>query len=325
LQTKSGEADTLRRRHDADSRKYERQIADQQQLHTSELAKMRAEIERLRREKEQAQTDNMFNQHDMREAGMAQRTRRVMPSRPKGRSTVATSPAGTPKRAQKTKGPLGDGFDDDDVVMASPSKLRDRLKVATPKQGGKRKRTVADQSPIPLPALQLSAPRTQPKEKELESVSVPVINTALLQHFREDDRRFTLLHRLLAHPCSNGEDRILEALTQYAFPTQPSKKLSSVVYDALAAATASDVHELALRICNIVLDLWKRCLDERYYDPIYLVLDAIHFVLACEPIETAVKVAERAVPLIIASVDLVSLPVSNAAKLGGYCVQDRRA
>jgi hypothetical protein len=317
LQTKSGEADALRRRHDAESRKYERDVSDQQQSHSRELDKMRAEIERLRREKEQAQTDNMFNQHDM---GLAQRTRRAMPARPKGKPPATTSPAGTPKRALKSRGPLGDGFDDDDVIMASPSKARERSKTATPRQGGKRKRQVTDQSPIPLPALQLSAPRTQPKEKEPELVVEPSINTALLQHFREDDARFTLLHRLLAHPSSNDEDRILEALTQHAFPTQPSKKLSSIVYDALAAATASDVHELALRICHIVLDLWKRCLDERYYAPVYLVLDAIHFILACEPVETAVQVAEKAVPLIMASVDLVALPVSNAAKLGGKAI-----
>jgi hypothetical protein len=315
---KAGEADTLRRRHDADSRTYERRITDQQLLHTSELAKMRAEIEKLRHEKEQAQTDNMFNQHDMREAGMAQRTRRPMASRPKAKAAI--SPAGTPKRAQKNRGPLGDGFDDDDVVMASPSKLREMQKTATPKQVGKRKRTVADQSPIPLPALQLSEPRSRPKEKELESRSEPTVDIALLQHFREDDQRFSLLHRLLSHPSSNGEDRILEALTQHAFPTHPAKKLSSIVYDALAAATASDVHELASHICHVVLDLWQRCLDERYYDPIYLILDALHFILSCEPVETAVQVAEKAAPLITASVDLVSVPVSNATKLGGKAV-----
>jgi hypothetical protein len=320
LQTKSGEADALRRRHDAENRKYERGIADQQQSHTLELARMRAEIERLRHEKEQAQTDNMFNQHDMREAGMVQRTRRAMPARPKGKPAAATSPVGTPKRAQKSRGPLGDGFDDDDVIMASPSKQRDRQKTATPKQAGKRKRQMTDQSPIPLPALQLSAPRTQPKEKDPELAAQLPVNSALLQHFSKDDARFTLLHRLLAHPSSNGEDRILEALTQHAFPTQPSKKLSSIVYDALAAANASDVHELALRICHIVLDLWKRCLDERYYAPVYLVLDAMHFILACEPVQTTVQVAEKAVPLIMASVDLVCLPVSNAAKLGGKAI-----
>jgi hypothetical protein len=320
LQTKSGEADALRRRQDAESRKNQRDAGEQQQAHTRELAKLRADIERLRREKEQAQTDNMFNQHDLREAGMAQRTRRAMPARPKGKPSAATSPAGTPKRAQTARGPLGDGFDDDDVIMASPSKARERQKTATPKQGGKRKRQLTDQSPIPLPALQLSAPRTQPKEKEPGPAAEHAINTALLQYFREDDARFTLLHRLLAHPSSNGEDRILEALTQHAFPTQPSKKLSSIVYDALAAATASEVHELALRICHIVLDLWQRCLDERYYAPVYLVLDAIHFILACEPVETAVQVAEKAVLLIMASVDLVALPISNAAKLGGKAI-----
>ncbi|KAH7385495.1 hypothetical protein DE146DRAFT_681052 [Phaeosphaeria sp. MPI-PUGE-AT-0046c] len=321
LQTKSGEADTLRRRHDAESRSYERRITDQQQLHTSELAKLRAELERLRREKEQAQTDNMFNQHDMREAGMAQRSRKTMAARPKPRTASALSPAGTPKRAQALRGLVGDGFDDDNVVMASPSRTRDRLKTATtPKQASKRKRQAADQSPIPMPALQLSAPPSQLKEKDLDLVAEPVLSIALLQRFQEHDRRFALLHRLLAHPSSRGEDRILEALAQYAFPTQPSKKLSSIVYDALAAAAPSNVDDLAIAISRIVLGLWKQCLDERYYDPVYLVLDVMHFILASEPVETAVQIAEQAVPLIMASVDLVSLPISNAARLSGKAV-----
>lgn len=320
LQTKAGEADTLRRRRNDETQKYERKIAEQQQLHNSELAKLRAEMDRLRRDKEQAQTDNLFNQHDVREAGMAQRTRRAMPSRPKSSNTALASPAGTPKRVLKNKTVLGDGFDDEDVIMASPSKTRDKHKTATPKQAGKRKRQPTDQSPIHMPALQLSEPRSQPKEKELESVPEVSVDAALLQHFREDDGRFTLLHDLLAHTSSNGEDRILEALSQHAFPSQPSKKLSSIVYDALAPATSTDVHALALRICNIVLGLWKRILDERYYAPLYLILDALHFILASEPLGIAVSITERTVPLIVAAVDLVALPISNAAKLGGTSV-----
>lgn len=278
---------------------------------------MRAEIERLRREKEQAQTDNMFNQHDMREAGMAQRSRKMMPARPKAR-TAAASPAGTPRRAQTSRALVGDGFDDDNVVMASPSRTRERNKNAiTPKQASKRKRQAADQSPIPMPALQLSAPPSQPKDKDPDVATETLVSTALLQRFREDDRRFTLLHRLLARPSSKGEERILEAMTQHAFPTQPTRKLSSIVYDALAAATPSDVDELAIGISKILLGIWKRCLDERYYDPVYLVLDVMHFILASESVETAVQLAAQAVPLIMTSVDLVSLPISNAARLGG--------
>jgi hypothetical protein len=279
-------------------------------------------MEKLRREKESVQTDSMFNQHEARETGMARRTGKNMPSRPKSNAPGIASPAGTPKKGQKMRGPLGDGFDDDDIVMASPSKNRDRQKTATPKQAGKRKRQVVDQSPIPLPALQLSEPRSRLKEQKPLPVAEAKIDAALLHHFRRDDRRFTLLHRLLSHPSSNGTDRILEALTLYAFPSQPSKKLSSIVYDALAIATSSDVHELALRICNIFLDLWKRCQNEKYYAPTLLILDALHFVLACEPVETAVKITERVVPLIIAFVDLVADPISKAAKGGEKAVAD---
>jgi hypothetical protein len=322
LQTKSGEADTLRRRHDAESRKYERQLADQQQSHSIELARLRAEMEKLRREKESVQTDNMFNQHEAREIGMARRTGKNMVSRPKTNAPVTVSPAGTPKKGQKIRGPLGDGFDDDDIVMASPSKQRDRQKNATPKQAGKRKRTVTDQSPIPLLALQLSEPRSRPKAQEPPPVVEAKIDAALLQHFRRDDRRFTFLHRLLSYPSSNGTDRILEALTLHAFPSQPSKKLSSIVYDGLATATTPNVRDLALRICHIFLDLWKRCRNEKYYAPTPLILDALHFILACEPVETAVQITGRVVPLIIAYVDLVADPISKAAKGGEKTVAD---
>ncbi|RYO13815.1 hypothetical protein AA0111_g12148 [Alternaria arborescens] len=321
LQTKSGEADTLRRRYDAESRRHERQLADQQQAHGTELAKLRAEMERLRQEKESVQTDNMFNQHDARETSIARRPGRTMPSRPKSGPPVV-SPAGTPKKGQKTRGPLGDGFADDDVIMASPSRHGERQKTATPKQAGKRKRQTIDQSPIPLPALSLSQPRSQPKEEEPAPVAAPTLDVGLLEHFRRDDQRFTLLHRLLSHTSSNGTDRILEALTLHAFPSDVSKKLSSIVYDALANIATADVHELALQICHIFLDLWKRCQTEKYYAPISLILDALHFVLACEPTETAVSIADRVVPLIIASVDLVADPISKAAKGGEKAIAD---
>lgn len=321
LQTKSGEADTLRRRHDAEARRFERQMADQQHAHSTELARLRAEMEKLRRETESVKTDNMFNQHEARELDMARRTAKAMVTRSKPSAAVTISPVGTPKRAPKTRGPFGDGFDDDDVIMASPSKQRERQKTATPKQIGKRKRQVTDQSPIPLPALQLSQSRSRPTEIVSELVSDEgTIDVSLLENFRRDDRRFTLLHQLLSHPSTNGSDRILEALTQYALPSQPTKKLSSLIYDALANAKVPDVHGLALHICNAFLDLWKRCQSEKYYAPTSLILDTLHFVLACEPIETAVQLADRAVPLIIAFVDLVADPISKAAKGGDKAV-----
>ena len=247
---------------------------------------------------------------------MARRTGRNMPSRPKDSMAVARSPAA------KARGLLGDGFDDDAVLMASPSR-RDKSKPATPRQGGKRKRQALDQSPIPLPALQLSEPRTRPRDKEPEPVAAgPLIDAALLQHFRQDDGRFTFLYQLLSFPSSDGSNRILEALAQHAFPSLPSKKLSSVVYDSITTTTAPDVHGLALQVAHIFLQLWKQCQMEKHYAPTGLILDALHFILASEPAETAVHVAERAVPLIIAFVDLVSNPISKASKGGDQALAD---
>jgi hypothetical protein len=286
-----------------------------QQAHNEALTKHKAELDRLKREREQAQTDNMFLEHDLaREADKTKRVKKGIAAKPKG-SAIA-SPAVTPKRQHKTL-PFRDGFDDEDIVMASPSKKKDRPTASTPKQAGKRKRTVTDQSPIPM--LQLSEPRerghTTPQERPLAPESR--FDPALLERLRDkDDHRFTLLHRLLAHRCSNGKDRVLEALTEHTLPSNPQKKLSSMVYDALSSCPLSlNVHELALHICYIILSLWEQCLLEKYYPAIYLFLDALHFILACEPAKTAVELTERAVPLIIASVDLVAVPIARAAKL----------
>lgn len=280
-------------------------MADQQHAYTAELARLRADMDQLRRDRDTAHTDSMFNQHEARELGMARRTAttktKTMASRPKSTTVAPGSPT-------VPRGPLGNGFDDgDDVIMVSPSKHM-----------GKRKRLVADQSPIPLPMLQLSEPRSRPQD----AVSETTPEKTLLGVFRPDDGRFVFLHRLLAQPSSNSQDRILEALTQYAFPSQPDKKLSSILYDALATATTSTphVHDLALHVAITFLDLWKRCHNEKYYAPTPLILDTLHFILAFEPIQTAVQLADRAVPLIIAFVDLVSDPISKAAKGGSNAV-----
>ena len=246
---------------------------------------------------------------------MAPRTRKPIAARPKANATA--SPTSTPRK--KIRGPLGDGFDDGDVVMTSPSRMREKQKATTPSLAGKRKRTVVDASPIPL---QLNEPRSQLQDKDVGLVEADVhIDAALLDYFRKDDRRFDLLHRLLAHTTSNGRDRILEALTQHSFPSDPSKRLSSIFYDALAAKAFSDVHVLALNICHAVCDLWAQCLVEKYYTPVCLILDALRFVLACERCETACEMKSRIIPLMINSIDLVANPLSKAAKVGTEAVR----
>ncbi|KAF2451021.1 hypothetical protein P171DRAFT_349615 [Karstenula rhodostoma CBS 690.94] len=306
---KTGEADNLRRRTEHAARQTEQRLAQQQQEHSDATGRITAERDALLRQLEQAKTNSAFDEYNRIEEHM-RRPRRVVPSRPKPTAPLVVSPAGTPSKRQKNL-PLGDGFDHDDVVMVSPSKRRDKSKAATPKQASKRKRQVTNDSPVPI--LELSEPRTQPKAPDPPSLNEAQFDIHLLRNLWSNDQRYTLLHRLLSHRCSRGDDRILEALTQHAFPSNNAKKLSSIVYDSFSASIPSNnARELATRLCGIFNNIWKQCLREKYYAPIYLVLDALQFILACEPAKTAVAVMEDVIPLIVESVKLVAIPVYEA-------------
>ena len=318
--SKSGEVDIVRRRLEAANKEHDRKIAALQQAHNEAAAKQKAELERIRRDREQIETNNLFLEHDLaREAERNKRVKRMGP--PNKARTANASPSRTPKREKSREQslPFRDGFDDDDLVMISPSKNRDRGKTVTPRQGGKRKRQVMDQSPIA--ALELSEPREPPKLLAQEtSVSSDLqIDARILEKLGREDHRFELLQRLVNHRSSDGEDRVLETLTRYAFPSNKGKKLSSILYDQIADAVfEEDAHILALKFCHVFLSLWDQCLREEYYGPTYLIIDGLQFILACEPCSTAVALTERALPLIVASIDLVAIPIARAATDATY-------
>ncbi|KAF1976634.1 hypothetical protein BU23DRAFT_578523 [Bimuria novae-zelandiae CBS 107.79] len=306
---KTGEVDNLRRRTEHATRQAEQRLAQQEQEHRDSAGKIAAERDALLRQLEQAKTNSAFDEHNRHEEQM-RRPRRAVPARPKPQAPALASPAGTPKKGQKNL-PLGDGFDDDDVIMASPSRRREKSKAATPKQANKRKRQVTNDSPVQI--LELSEPRDKARAPDPPSFTETKLNIALLRNLWKDDRRFNLLHRLLSHHCSIGDDRILEALTQYSFPSDPQKKLSSLVYDGLSTSVPSTIaRELAINISHIFVNIWNRCLNEKYYAPLYLILDALQFVLACEPAATAIAVMEEVIPLIVESIKLVAIPVYEA-------------
>ncbi|ORY18641.1 hypothetical protein BCR34DRAFT_473229 [Clohesyomyces aquaticus] len=309
--SKSGEADTVRRRLEAATRENERRLQALQHAHANEVARQKADLDKIRRERETAQTNSLFLEHDLaREAGRVRRVKKSGKEPVVPRSRTDPSPVGTPKRSKVL--PFRDGFDDEDIVMASPTKSPHKTKPSTPSKASKRKRPATD--PSPIPALQLSEPRDRQKTQEPSGKELPKIDASILERLRRDDHRFELLHRLVNHRSSNRIDRVLEALTQHALPSQTRKKLSSMAYDDLSRCSSGhNVHELALSVCHVFLGLWDRCLQEKYYAPIYLFLDAIQFILACEPCSTAVALTSRAVPLILATVDLVSIPIARAS------------
>lgn len=127
---------------------YERRMSELQQRHTDELARQKVELEISRRDREKVETSNRFLEHDLaQEAERARNARRTLKDR-HGNATQARpqpSPLTTPKKTKSL--PFRDGFNDDEVVMISPSKGKDRSKPSTPSAGAKRKRGSVQRSP----------------------------------------------------------------------------------------------------------------------------------------------------------------------------------
>ena len=132
------------------------------------MAKHRAEIEAARKDREKIETNNRFLEHDLaQEAERARNTRRTLRDRQANMalSKDKASPATTPKRNRIL--PYRDGFNDEEAVMLSPSKLKEKAKTTSPKAGAKRKRAPSQKSPSQHASF--SEPIVQ-----LESVPSPV-------------------------------------------------------------------------------------------------------------------------------------------------------
>lgn len=165
-----------------------------QRLHADEAARQRAEIESARAEKEKIATENKFLKRDLTEEGEQTRIlrRNLKDAGGGGKIVLAkpvanASPVTTPKKHKSL--PFRDGFDDDEIMVISPSKVVQRSKKNTPKVGEKRKRKAVDDSPGK--PLQLSQSREIIFEDEPLPVVQPVVQpeeAALQKLVKENDR-----------------------------------------------------------------------------------------------------------------------------------------
>ncbi|KAJ9666923.1 hypothetical protein H2201_003057 [Coniosporium apollinis] len=315
VQAQAGEIAIIRRNQDKANREHERRLSVQQKLHADTLAKQKAELEAAKKDREKVETDNRFLEHDLvqeaKRAKQAARAVRDGGANARTRAAGQGSPATTPKKARPV--PFGDGFDDDDIVMVSPSKSRDRRKGSTPRAGEKRKRAGTEQGfASPSQSLSFSEAAPLPMEEPTEAQGIEnVLDVA--PHLSKEDERFEFIQRFFNHRPYAGHDRTFEAFTKLAFPSTPTKTLSSFVLDELPSLSRKDTEDFPHAFCTLLLSLWERCLSEGYYAPVYLLIDALQFILAHEPLDLAVALISKIVPLALQTADLVAVPIGRAA------------
>lgn len=126
-------------------KEHERQLQELSKQHADLAAKQRAEIEHAKAERERLLTEKKYLQHDLLEeserAKKLQRLARGGTAAPNTQNNVTT-----PKKTKAL--PFRDGFDDDEIMVISPTKTPSRSKPGTPKAADKkRKWRPAEESP----------------------------------------------------------------------------------------------------------------------------------------------------------------------------------
>lgn len=298
---KQGEIAIVRGNQEKITRQYEARISVMQRLHADEAAKAKAELEAQRKEREKMQTDNRFLQHDL--AREAERANRVNAARPK-----STLQGTTPRKSRR--GARGDGFDDDEVRMASPSRSFNGEKSRgdqTPKMGAKRKRPAHD-SPVAL-----SFAQQPPQPLRTESTEQNTASTAP-ESVVIKDTRYDFMQLILNHTPHEGHEATVESLAKYSFPSKPGKTLSSLFIHDISYRPISDDGGLPLVVSRSLLSIWSKCLEEKYFGPFYLILDLLRFVLYTERSFVKAQLLEEAIPLCTRTIDFIAVPISRASK-----------
>ena len=196
---KIGEIAIVRANRLKEKQEEDKKLVDERRLRTEEQAKHNAEVQKYKAELQKLSTDKAFTESDL--ARDAEQRKKHAKTTGKG---AASKPVGkenkmlTPKKNKD--GVLGDGFNDNEIHVQSPSKLALRSKPATPKGGAKRKRKPTENSPVkPLQLSQTKKDHTggQPDQNvDQQSFEDPAPVTAnqlqkpIVKVIQQDDDRF---------------------------------------------------------------------------------------------------------------------------------------
>lgn len=308
--SKNGEVAIVRANQQKEAQEYERKMKLLQQQHAEEVAKSKADMDALRKDKEKFETDSKFQAHDLAEH--ARTARRTLKEGQGNANRSRPSPFSTPKKTKSM--PLRDGFDDAEVAVVSPSKLKDRSKGATPKAGAKRKRSHQDEQVIVSPSLSFSGgePMQQNDSNSEATRSFTLPTEPVLPQVRTDER-FEFMQMILDHRTRDWSSRTLEILTNFYLPSTPKVSMASMIYDRLTRSPLQqELDQFRLHVCDAFILQWTKCLEEAYYDPLYDLTELLQYILVISPAPLSAAIVARLTPLCQSTTDLIAVPTAKA-------------
>lgn len=302
---KAGEIAIVRANAAKVEKEFETRTMSLQKLHADEAARQKIEVERSRAELQKIATEKDFLENDLAEGTKQIRNLQKTIKKGSGKSTGKENQLTTPK---KNKGiPLRDGFDDDEVLPMSPSKLALRSKVSTPKAGAKRKRKVPEDSPVK--SLELAQSKENDVTGKPEKSFAPTVTAAISPGPTRPDQRFQLTQKLMDHRFEGEESRTFERFAGFSFPSQSEKAFSTLLLDEMSSLTyESDIDGFPSAMAHIIISMWSRCMEEKFHEPVHLLVDLVKFILELNPIKTAPDLTNELMSLVQSTADVILVP-----------------
>ncbi|KEY81689.1 DNA repair protein Rad26 [Aspergillus fumigatus] len=294
-ETKAGEIAIIRANQAKLVENYDRQLAALRKAMAEEAAKHKEEVEAARAEGELLATENAFLKQDL-----AEETMRINNLKAKSRAEDKAPPV-TPKKTRVL--PFRDGFDDDEIMAISPSKSA-KSKRTTPTGPGKKKRKLDSGSPTPLPLCQPAELVPEPPEDlfDEEMMDDVMVDEPVP---RREDRNAELMKSILNHKTYPNEECDIEVLSQMAFPSDPRRKLSTIVLEETARLHSGNY---VVEYAQVIASLWSRALKEKFFKPVPMFMEITHHLLALDAPSCVPDMIDHLVPVLQESGDINGIP-----------------
>ncbi|EAW08034.1 putative DNA repair protein Rad26 [Aspergillus clavatus NRRL 1] len=297
-ETKAGEIAIIRSNQAKLVENYDRQLAALRKAMAEEAAKHREEVEAARAEGKLLATENAFLKQDL-----AEETMRINSLKAKSRAPDnAPPPPVTPKKTRVL--PFRDGFDDDEIMAVSPTKST-QSKRMTPMGPGKKKRKLDPGSPTPLPLSQQVEPAAEALEDMLDDAMMDeeIITEEPLP--RKDDHNAQLMKAILNHKTYPNEETDIEVMARMAFPSEPQRKLSTILLDETAKLHSGNY---VVEYAQVISSLWSRALKEKFFPPVPLFTLIMRYLLTLDGPSCIPHMLEYLVPVLQQSGDINGVP-----------------
>ncbi|KAF7544865.1 hypothetical protein G7Z17_g9612 [Cylindrodendrum hubeiense] len=264
-----------------------------QQQHDAEVSRLKkVNAEQLSRQERIAEAAVVAEKNANTELQFLQRDMKEVNDRTRRKDTLATTGTGsgltTPKKTAKTWR-VADGFDEMDIVL-SPSKGQGRNKNAgsvaanvgerTPSKG-KRKRPAVD-SPVMALEIHMGDVDIGDKKPEPSTAQPPIVITA------PPGLPFEFLQLVLDHGSFLDQPPTFEVLSRFSFSSEPNTSFAAYIFKKVPVM--GNPHrpiQLLVDFAHLVVQIWTRCADEQYWEPIKYLVALVAFTFQLQATEVA--------------------------------------